>query len=143
TGVQEGDVRGVDAALHRLEVVAFLEALRHIAPLGRHVRPFHPRRLGLERGRSHVGPHHAAELDARVRRELDALAHRPALALRGEVDALARDVVFPAVVWAAQPAVLVAPEPERDAAMRAELGEEAQAPFAVAEGDERLAEELD
>src|SRR5439155_16635571 len=60
-----------------------------------------------------------------------------------QVDALPGDVVFPAVIRAAQAAVLVAAEPERHAAMRAELLHQADAAFAVAPGDERLAEELD
>jgi len=46
------------------------------------------------------------------------------------------------MIGAAQPALLVAAEPQRDAAMRAELVDEADAILAVAKGDQRLAEQL-
>ena len=59
------------------------------------------------------------------------------------IDAVAFDVEFPAVIDAAQPAFLVAPEEQRDAAMRAEFVDQADAAVAVAERDEILAEQSD
>ena len=53
--------------------------------------------------------------------------------LRRQVDALPGDVVFPAVIGAAQAAFLVLAEPERDAAMRAEFVDQPDAALAVAE----------
>src|SRR6185312_8202005 len=57
-------------------------------------------------------------------------------------DALPGVVVFPAVIGAAQAAFLVPPEPERYAAMRAELVHEPEPALAVAKRDQALGEEL-
>jgi hypothetical protein len=57
------------------------------------------------------------------------------------VDAIAFDVEFPAVIDAAQPAFLVAPEKQRDPAVRAELLDQADAAGAVAKCDEVLAQQ--
>src|SRR5262245_34871488 len=62
--------------------------------------------------------------------------------LIGHIDALASHVVFPSVVRAADTAFLVATEPERDAAVRAELVHQGVASIAVAERDQPLREEL-
>jgi hypothetical protein len=59
-----------------------------------------------------------------------------------QVDALAGDVVLPAVVRAAQATFLVATEEQRHAAMRAELVDQADAALRVAERDQLLAEDL-
>src|ERR1700691_2935263 len=102
-----------DSALHRLEVVALLHALRNEAALGRDLGPFERRQLGLQFGRTHIGPDDAAMLGARIAFELDALPHAGLFRLGREIDALPGDVVFPAVIGAAQTAFLVAPEPQR------------------------------
>src|SRR5438309_10360037 len=91
---------------------------------------------------SHVGPEHAAALEQRVALQLHALAELRIVGLRGNLDALAARVVLPAVIPAAQPVLLVAPEPERYAAVRAELVDESQPVLRVAEGDQALAEDL-
>ena len=65
------------------------------------------------------------------------------LRLVHQVDAGAGDVELPAMIDAAQAAFLVAPEIQRDAAMRAEFVEQADAALAVAEGDQVLAEQAD
>ena len=62
--------------------------------------------------------------------------------LRRHLDALAGHVEFPAVIGAAQAALLVAAEPQRDAAMGAELVDQAVAALAVAERNEPLGQEL-
>ncbi len=59
------------------------------------------------------------------------------------IEAIAFDVEFPAVIDAAQAAFLVAPEIQRDAAVRTEFVEQPDAAVAVAEGDEVLAEQAD
>ncbi len=84
-----------------------------------------------------------AQFDAGVRRELDLAAEAALDRLRGHLDALAGDVVFPAVIGAAQPILLVASEPERHAAMGAELVDHADAPLRVTEGKQPLGQELD
>ena len=98
---------------------------------------------GWRSGGPMIGPQHAAALDQRIGLELDALGEAALLGLRRHLDALAGDVELPAVIGAAQPAFLVAPEPQRDAAMRAELVDQAEPSLAVAERDEPLGQHLD
>ncbi len=140
--VQEGHVARVDAAFHRLQVIALLEAFGNKAALGRYHRPLELGRRGFQPGRSHVDPDHFAALDRGIGLQLDALSHAGFFRLRRQVHALAVHVVLPAVVGAAQAALLVAPEPQRHAAVRAEFLDDADAPFAVAEGDELLAHDV-
>ena len=103
--------------------------------------PFRQRRLLL--GRAHVGPQHAAALDQRIGLQLDLLAEAALLRLRRHVDALAGVVVFPAVIGAAQPVLLVAAEPQRDAAVGAELVGQRVAALGVAPGQQPLGQQLD
>ena len=110
--VEERDMAGIDAALHRLQPVGLLEPFAREPPARRHGDefPFGHRRLRL--GRSHKGPENAAALDERIGPEPD-LADQPGLLRFGRhVDALAGHVVFPAVIGTAQPTFLVASEPE-------------------------------
>ena len=65
-----------------------------------------------------------------------------ALRLVHHVHAAAVDVELPAVVDAAQPALLVAAEEERGAAVRAELVEQPDPALRVAEGHQVLAQQL-
>src|SRR5690242_12103441 len=139
--MQEGHVARVDAALERLEVIRFLPALRGHAMRCGQVHPLEIRERRLFFRWAHVDPDDAAELDAWVRLELDAAPYALAR-LRGQVHALAGHVVLPAMIGTAQAAFFVAAEPERYAAMGAELVDDADAPFAVAEGDQLLAEQL-
>ena len=140
--MQEGDVAGIDAAFHRLQPVALLQPLRHEAVARRHhgELPLRQRRLLL--GRAHVGPQHAAALDQRIGLQLDLLAVAALARLGRHLDALAGVVVFPAVIGAAQPVVLIAAEPQRDAAMGAELIGQRIAALRVAPGQQPLAEQL-
>jgi hypothetical protein len=61
--------------------------------------------------------------------------------LGGHVDDVAVDVEFPAVIEAAQAALLVATEDQRCTAMQAELGEHAQLAVRIAEDDQVFAQE--
>src|SRR5581483_1320036 len=61
--------------------------------------------------------------------------------LRRGFEHLAFNVIFPAVVNAAQAALFVAAEKQRSAAMGAMLAEQADASGAVAKGDQILAEQ--
>ena len=140
--VQEGDMARVDAAFHRLQVVALLPALGHEAMAVRDHRPLvlGERRLVLRR--AHVRPQHPAALHQRVGLELDPRAKLRVVRLGRDLDALTRDVVLPAVIRAAQPVLLVPSEPERDPAMRAELVHQPEAVLAVSPGDQPLGKQL-
>ena len=138
--VDERHMRGVDAALHCLQIVALLLPPGNVAVRLRDGAPLERRRRGLELRRAHVGPHQTAALDARVRLDGD-LAR--GLRLRRKVHALAVHVVFPAMVRAAQAALLVPPEEKRGGAMRAEFVDQPGPSLRIAKRDEPLAEKLD
>ena len=110
-GVQERDVAGIDAALHRLEVVAFLQPLGVVAVRRRQRGPFELRQWRLQLRRTHIGPQDPAAFDQRIGFQLDLLAEAAFRWLRWHLNALARVVVFPAVIGAAQPIVLVPAKP--------------------------------
>ena len=141
--VQERDVAGIDAAFHRLQPVAFLQPLRHEAAVGRHHGEFPLRQRRLLLRRAHVGPQHAAALDQRIGLQLDLLAEAALGRLGRHLDALAGVVVFPAVIRAAQAVLLVAAEPQRHAAVRAELVGQRIAALRVAQGEQPLGQQLD
>src|SRR4051812_42512489 len=122
----------IDAALHGLQPIAFLMTFRDEALVRPDERKFPSRARRLLIGRAHIGPEHAALLDQRISGQLDLLGVPALGGLGGNVDALARRVEFPAVVGAAQAAFLVAPEPERDSTVRAELVDETERAFTVA-----------
>src|SRR5262245_62605795 len=122
----------IDAAFHRLQIIAFLQTLGDkplrwfdLSPLQRGWRWLHARR-------PHISPHDSGLLDARIGFELDVLSEAAFFRLRGQIDALPGHVVFPAVVRTAQPAFFVLAKPERDPAMCAELVHQAYAALAVA-----------
>src|SRR6267143_4042609 len=106
------------------------------------MHPLEVRQRRLFLRRPHVDPDDSAQLHARVGLELDALAHAALFRLRGQVHALAVHVVLPPVVGAAQPALLVAPEPQRHAAVGAELVDQADSALRIAEGDQLLSEQF-
>src|SRR3989454_3672106 len=140
--VQERNMAGIDADLDRLQVVALLPPLGGDAMRRGQMHPLEVRQRRLPRRRAHVGPDDAAQLHARVRLELDALAYAAFLRLGGQVHALAVHVVLPPVVRAAQPALLVAAEPQRHAAMGAELVDQADSSVRIAERDQLLSEQF-
>ncbi len=129
---------GVDAALHRLQVVAFLQTLAD-EHLGR--RQAAPLDLGRRRllvRRPHVGPHQAAALDARIGLDGHELAQ---LRRRRHLDAAPVAGELEAVIGAADAAFLVAAEIQRGAAMGAELVDQPDLARAVAERQQLLAED--
>jgi len=93
-------------------------------------------------GRAHIGPQHVAALHQGVGRELDLVAEAALHRLGWNLDALAGHLVFPAVIGAAQSAFLVAAEPQRHAAMRAELVDQSIAALGVAESNQPLRQQL-
>ncbi len=140
--VQEGHVARIDAAFHGLQPVALLDALGHERLVERHRAELVLGLRGLLFRRTHVGPQHAALFDQRIGLQLDLLGVAGFLRLGRDVHALAGHVELPAVIGAAQAAFLVAAEPQRDAAVGAELVDEAELALGIAEGDETLAEQL-
>src|ERR1044071_6351888 len=136
-------VRGVDAALQRLQPVAFLDNLRDVPAVFRHLSPGEFRRRRHLVGRAEISPYKAAQLDRRIGGEVDVLLELVLRRLVHLVDTVTRDVEFPAVIGAPEPAFLIAPEPQRNAAVRAEFVDKADPAVAVAERDEVLAEQLD
>ncbi len=140
--VQERDVARIDAAFQRLQPVAFLAALGGEALAGRHggKLPFRQRRLQF--GRAHVDPDHTAALDQRVGLELDFVAIAALTRLRRDIDALAVNVVFPAVVRAADAVFFIAAKPQRHAAVGTKLVDHAQPALRVAEREQALRQQL-
>src|SRR5215207_6141937 len=94
-------------------------------------------------GRTHIGPHHAATLETRIRFGFDARLKVVIARLARKVDAVTFDVELPAVIDAAQPGLLIASQEQRRRAVRALLTEETDAALAVAEHDQPFAHELD
>ena len=139
TQVQEAHVRGVDVPFQCLQPVAVaLQApdlgVGHQVGLDQRQR----RRLGAV---AHVDPDEAIALGR-------AVGARPHLVLEvffrrhvGHFDAAAVDVELPAVVDAAQAAILVAAEEQAGAAVRAAVVHDAHAAGAVAKGDQPLAQQ--
>src|SRR5262249_2505061 len=87
---------------------------------------------------THIGPQHTAALDQRVGLEFDLPAIATFLGFGRHVDALARHIIFPAVIWAAQALFLVPTEPQRYPAMGAEFVDQSEPAIAVAKRQQPL-----
>ena len=83
--------------------------------------------------RPHPDPHDASSFDHRIGRHRPALGQLATVFLGGNIDALAIHIEFPAVIDAAQSTLLVAPEIQLGAPMRAVRIEHADAVVAVSE----------
>src|SRR5215471_15940987 len=137
--VQEGKVHGIDVALERLHIVAVTDHGGD-ATLGIHI--------GLEvrewrrcLARPHVRPNDATTLHARIR-DGPYLVLKIALGrLAGHVNAGARHIELPAVVYAAQALCLIPAIEERGAPMRAAIGDQAHLAGGNAESDEALTQQ--
>src|SRR5215831_8490821 len=140
--MEDGHVRGVDAALEPLQPVALLDHLRDVAMRGRRLRP---REVGRRRpsvGGAEVSPDDTARFHRGIAARSDLVRELELRGLVHHVDATAVHVELPAVVDAAEPTLLVPPEEERGLAMRAALVEEPDAAAGVTKGDQLLAEQL-
>src|SRR5580704_8103274 len=141
--MQDRRVRGVDAAFQCLQPIAFLDHLGDVAARLGHLGPGE---FGWRRhlfGRAEIGPDDPAELRRRIGGDVDTVLELVLWRLIELVDAIAFDVVFPAVIDAAQPALLVAPEKQRHPPVRTELVDQADAALAVAERHEVLTQQPD
>jgi len=136
-------VRGVETAFEPLQPVALLNDLADVPVRLQHLCPgeFRQRRDLL--GRTHIGPDEAAQFAGRISSYADLVLELVFLRLVHLVDTTAVDGEFPAVINATQPALLVAPEPQRGAAMWTIFVEEPDPAVAVAERDEILAQQPD
>jgi len=133
----------VETAFEPLQPVALLNDLADVPVRLQHLCPgeFRQRRDLL--GRTHIGPDEAAQFAGRISSYADLVLELVFLRLVHLVDTTAVDGEFPAVVNATQPALLVAPEPQRGAAMWTIFVEEPDPAVAVAERDEILAQQPD
>src|SRR5258708_34258892 len=94
--VEEGDVARIDAAFHRLQVIAFLPTLADVPVRGGKLRPLEGRRRGLKLRWPHVSPQNPAALDQRVGFQIDLIEEAAFLRVYRHLDARAGVVVFPA-----------------------------------------------
>ena len=141
-GVHEIDVRGVDVTLQGLHPVALFQHHEgRIDLLG-------GQRVDLECGQrrrrlagTHVGPDHAVDVAAGIRARADLVLEGALLRFVRHVDAAPPDVPLPAVIRAAQAALLVAAEEERGAAVGTVGGQQSDLAPRIAEGHEILAQE--
>jgi hypothetical protein len=140
--VQDGRVRRVDLAFHRLQPVALLHAQAHVHVLLGHQVPLEvgQRRQVVAVG-PHVGPGDAVALAAGVVLDLDRFLQAALRGLGRGVEHVAVHAELPAVVDAAHAAVLVAPEHQRRTAVRAGMVDQADAAIAVAKRQQLLAEQ--
>ena len=142
--VQVGEVRRVEAALARLRPVALLQLLRHEPVSRRDLGELEPGQFG--RGTvSHVRPDHVARFPRleRANRRSRPDPFRRFRSQRGHLQAVALVVELPAVIGAADAAILHPPEKEVRAPMRADRLDDADTAPRVTKGNEVLAEELD
>ena len=138
--VQKAEMRGIDLALERLQIVAITLDEADVDLGLRHVENFKARqrwRFGLA---AHVDPNHAGALDHLISSSLDLLLE----ARRGQarhINAIAGNVEFPTVIDAAQPALFIASQEQRGATVRAAMVHDAHPARAVAKGNELFPEQ--
>src|SRR5579862_4703608 len=139
--VEKAQMTRVNVALETLQPMTILISLRDIDLIRGNVEPFEIGQRRLFFGRPHIGHDDAVTLDAGIGDLLYLFLELRLRRLVRHVDAIAVDVVFPAVIPAAQAAVAVLAEMQRRAAMGAMLAEQADAALTVAKSDEVLAQE--
>jgi hypothetical protein len=135
-------VRGVEGALARLRPVALLELLRDEAVRRRQQRELDVRQRRLLPGGPEIGPHEVAPLARRIRAGTHLVAEAALGGHRRHVHAAPVHVELPAVVGAAQAALLVPAEEQVGAAVRTHGIQQTHALVGVTERDEVFAEDL-
>jgi hypothetical protein len=141
--VQEGEVRGVERAFHRLRPVALLQPLTDVAVRRRQHGDLELRqRLRHALARAEVCPDQLARLARRIGLDGNLAVVRRARRHIRHLDAAAFHVVFPAVVDAPDAALLVPAVEQIGAAVRTRGLDQADAPLRVAECQELLAEDF-
>src|SRR5205085_11893072 len=104
--MQDRRMGRVDSAFQRLQPVALLDNFRHVAMARRYLREFEAWRWRRLFGWSHVRPHDATHFTRRIVLDMDFFGETVFTWLVHLVDTVAVDVVFPAVVSAAETAFL-------------------------------------
>src|SRR5690242_3872182 len=140
--MQIGEMRRVDVAFERLQVVAIEDGLLQEEVIASGAQEFvirQQRRLAF----SHIGKNHPGALGHRIGEVTDLVLVFAVGRLGRLFKTAARDIEKPAVIEAAQPAILEAAVREIGAAMRAENAEQPYAALLVAEKDEIFAEKAD
>ena len=136
-----GGMRGVDLPLENLRPVAAHAHFRRAHARVRRRRKSRRLEVAHLLRRPHIGPHEAARFARRIRFVLHAIEDEAVVRLRRHLDDVAVHVELPAVIEAAQAAVLVAGKEQRRPPVRAVFVEHADAALAVAKHHEILAQE--
>src|SRR5262245_36919043 len=134
-------MRGVESALHSLQIVALFNGLGHETVGSRRPRPFEIGRRRHVLARAHVGPDYTAAFDGWISENPYPHLHRRVGWFVRHVDAVAAYVEFPAVIDAAKPAFLVAAEEQGGSSMWTMGIDETDASLGVAKRDEIFAQE--
>src|SRR5215831_3014617 len=92
--------------------------------------------------RPHVGPNSSTNLDSGIRCGANLMGEAALWWFIHLVHTLTRHIELPAVVYAAQARLLVAPKPQRHQTVWTELVQQPNAPLGIAKGYELLAQEL-
>src|SRR5712691_11844528 len=119
--MQNGNMRGVDAALETLEPVALLDDLGDVAMRGGRLGPGEVRRRRPALRGAEIGPDDPARFHRRIGASADLVREPQLFRLVHHVHAPAFDVELPAVVDAAEPALLIPPEEKGGLTVRAAL----------------------
>jgi len=139
-GMQKAEMRRVDVAFQRLQPVAFPLPRPEVGLVGRAEHRLERRQRWSHVALAHIDIDETAALGHLVGLCLDLLPEVLVGRQIGHIEAIARDVVFPAVIDAAQATFLVAAEEQRGAAVRAAVIEHANPSGAVAKRDQPLAQ---
>jgi hypothetical protein len=138
-GMQEAEMRGVDLAFERLQIVAVALNETHADLTIRNIQDFERRQRRRFGARPHIDPDDAGALNHPIGFRLDLLfeiRRRHAW----HIEAIASNIEFPAVVNATKPSFLIASQKQGCATMRATVIHHTDAPVAVAERNEFLAQ---
>src|SRR5258708_37273602 len=130
-------MRRVDMAFQRLEAVGFALPGPKVGLVRRAEHRLERRQRWCHVALAHIDVDEAAPLRHLVSLRLDLFPEVLVCRQIGHIETIAGDVVFPAVINAAQAAFFVAAEEQRGAAMRAAVIEHADPPCAVAKGISR------
>ena len=140
-GMQKAEMRRVDVAFQRLQPVAFPLPGPEIGLVGRAQHRLQRRQWRRYLAFAHIDVDQSAALGHLVSLRFDLVPKVLVWRQIGHIETIAGDVVFPAVIDAAQAAFLVAPKEQRSAAVRATVIEHADPSEAVAKGDQSLAQQ--
>src|SRR5579863_6614954 len=141
--MEQADMRGVEIAFDRLQPIAPALDETDLDLLGGREAGLERRQCRRTRAVAHIDPDDAIALGCQISLGVDLVLEMLALRNIRHVEAVAVDIVFPAVIDAANAILFVAAVKERGATMRAALIHHADAARAIAKGDELLAEQQD